>query len=681
MQNRYRVLKQLGQGGFGNTFEIDDGGKTKVLKVLTENNPKAVELFQQEAKVLSQLNSAGIPKVEADGYFTVLPKNSSVPLHCLVMEKIEGVNLEQWMEFRNYQTISETQALNWLKQIVEILALVHAKKYFHRDIKPQNIMLRPSGQLVLIDFGAVRQITTTILAGNSHTRIISQGYSPPEQQNGYSVQQSDFFALGRTFIFLLTGKEPQDKAIYDPLTNELNWRKYAVNISPLLADLIDNLIAPTANQRPENTRVILQRLKEIEQGLNQVHIFRNNTKIQSKNSASVTVAVSPGKPVTTTATKPTQKKQNPWQWLISLGVGCFAIAALNQPNNKIIVTTREDWDKLYKAEDLAKSPNVDNLLKAIRLAEAIQPESYVYQKSQELKSEFVRKMLKLAQEKMNEKDAYTALEIARRIPPNPELQAEVDDFIVLSEAKRFAFIGTVAGLEAAISLAQQIDASRDVYNEAQQLIARWQLELKEDAPYLYRAEQIVFYDEDIASLQKAITEASQIRSVRALYPEAQKKINNWTAKIQRIQDQSYLDQAKIIAESGDLNTAIWEAQKIASSGRALASEAQTAVDSWQEQQIRARENWRKAREVAVTGTPKDLAEAIRIADRVPKRNILRMDVNVGIDQWSQQILQMARSQSEFDIPKSIETARLIPRGSSAYRDAQIQIRTWKLREK
>jgi serine/threonine protein kinase len=477
LQNRYRVLKQLGQGGFGNTFEIDDGGKTKVLKVLTENNPKAVKLFQQEAKVLSQLNSAGIPKVEADGYFTVLPKNSSVPLHCLVMEKIEGVNLEQWMEIRNYQPITETQAIHWLKQIVEILALVHAQKYFHRDIKPQNIMLRPSGQLVLIDFGAVRQITTTILAGNSHTRIISQGYSPPEQQNGYSVQQSDFFALGRTFIFLLTGKEPQDKAIYDPLTNELNWRKYAVNISPVLADLIDNLIAPTANQRPENTRVILQRLKEIEQGLNQVHIVRNTTKIQSKNSASGTVAVSPGKPVTTTA-KPIQKKHKPWQWLISLGVGLFAIAALNQLNNKIIVEVREDRDKLYKAEDLAKSPNVDNLLKAIRLAEAIKPESYVYQESQKLKSEFVRKILKLAQEKMNEKDADTALEIARKTPPIAELQSEIDDFIVLGEAQRSAWIGTVAGLEAAISQAQQIDASRDVYNEAQQLIARWQLEIE-----------------------------------------------------------------------------------------------------------------------------------------------------------------------------------------------------------
>ncbi|MDP5016767.1 MAG: serine/threonine protein kinase [Dolichospermum sp.] len=355
LQNRYRVLKQIGQGGFGNTFEIDDIGKTKVLKVLTENNSKAVELFQQEAKVLSQLNNVGIPKVEADGYFTVLPKNSSVPLHCLVMEKIEGVNLEQWMEFRNYQTISEKEALNWLKQIVEILALVHAQKYFHRDIKPQNIMLRPSGQLVLIDFGAVRQITTTILGGNS------QGYSPPEQQNGYSVQQSDFFALGRTFIFLLTGKEPQDKAIYDPLTNELHWRKYAVNISPLLADLIDNLIALTANQRPENTRVIFQRLQEIEKALNQPHIFGNTTNIQSKNSSLPTVSVSPGKPVQPAA-KPTQKNRKRWKWLIGLGVGYFAIAALNQPNNKNIVVTEEKIPVV--------SPSISNSSPVIPISES-----------------------------------------------------------------------------------------------------------------------------------------------------------------------------------------------------------------------------------------------------------------------------------------------------------------------
>ena len=219
-------------------------------------------------------------------------------------------------------------------------------------------MLRPNGQLVLIDFGAVRQVTTTIVAGNSHTRIISQGYSPPEQQNGYSVQQSDFFALGRTFIFLLTGKEPQDKEIYDPLTNELHWRKSALNLSPLLADLIDHLIAPTANHRPQNTQVILQKLNDIEKALQMPRILWQQTKIQSTNgsksaassSSLATVSVGGAKSINASSSQ-TQKNQKLWQLLIGLGLGCFAvvIAAINQPNTKnpVSVSPVED-EKAYE---------------------------------------------------------------------------------------------------------------------------------------------------------------------------------------------------------------------------------------------------------------------------------------------------------------------------------------------
>ena len=397
--------------------------------------------------------------------------------------------------------------------------------------------------------------------------------------------------------------------------------------------------------------------------------------------------------------------------------------------NNIIVTAREDGDKLYKAEDLAKNRNVDSLLKAIKLARTIKPDSYLYQKAQELISGFARKMLKLAQAQMKERNADRALEIARQIPPIPELQAEVDDFMVLGEAQRSAFLGTVAGLETAISQAQQIDASRDVYNEAQKLIARWQLEIEdvarlekarnlasqgtvndltaaisevqlipgnnpratearqeigrwrgqvetiEDRPYLDRAEQIAI-SEDVSSLQTAIAELNQVRSGRALYPEARKKIRLWTAKIERIQDQPYLDQAKALADSGNLTNAISEAQKIASSGRALSDEAQSSIDGWQEQ-IRAKDSWQKAKQVAVTGTPEALSEAIQLANRVSSRNSLRLDVNIAIDQWSQQLLEMARSQSEVDVAKAIDTAKLIPRGSSAYTDSREQIRTWR----
>jgi hypothetical protein len=397
--------------------------------------------------------------------------------------------------------------------------------------------------------------------------------------------------------------------------------------------------------------------------------------------------------------------------------------------NRIIVTAREDGDKLYKAENLARGSVVDNVLKAIKLAASIKPDSYMYQKAQELIPQFGRKLLKLAQAKMEQRDADTALEIARQIPPIPALQSEIDDFLVLGEAQRSAFVGTVAGLQTAISQAQQIDASRDIYDKAQRLIALWQLEIEdvsrlekaralasqgtvndlsaaiseaqtipsgnpraqearqemgrwqaqvetiEDRPYLDRAEQIAVV-EDVSSLQAAINEASQIRSGRALYPEARRKIRQWTAKIQRIQDQPILDQARALADSGDLAGAISAARKLAASGRSLADEAQTALDGWQEE-INAKDNWNQAQQIAASGTPEALAQAIRLADRVSERNVLRMDVNVAIDQWSQQLLQMARSQSEVDLVSAIETAKLVPRSSSAYSDAQAQIRSWR----
>jgi hypothetical protein len=397
--------------------------------------------------------------------------------------------------------------------------------------------------------------------------------------------------------------------------------------------------------------------------------------------------------------------------------------------NRLIVSAREDGEKLAKANGLAEDSGVDNLLKAIKIAESIGQDSYVYQKAQATIPVFGRKMLALAQKKLDRRDADEALEIVGKIPASTGLRLEIEDFTAIADAQRNAWIGTVSGLETAIAQAQQIDPSRPVYDKAQKLIARWQLEIEdvanlekartlasqgtvsdlnaaiaqarlipvnnprgsearqamgrwraeaetiEDKPYLERAEQISFI-EDVNSLQAAIAEASQIRNGRALYPEARRKIRTWTAKIQRIQDQPYLDQARQIASSGDLASAIKAAEQIASSGRALSGEAQASIDDWRGQ-IRARQNWRQAREVALAGTPEALSEAIQLADRVPSRSLLRNDVNPAIDQWSQQLLDIARSQSESDITQGIETAKLIPQGSAAYSAAREQIRNWR----
>ncbi|MEA5513784.1 chromosome segregation ATPase [Nodularia sp. UHCC 0506] len=396
--------------------------------------------------------------------------------------------------------------------------------------------------------------------------------------------------------------------------------------------------------------------------------------------------------------------------------------------NNLINSAREDGDKLANAERLANSKVVNNLLEAIKISESITSESYLYEKAQDLIPEIGRKMLDLAQASLDKRDANTALDIARQIPNNARLQAEVEDFMVLTDAQKSAWIGTVYGLETAIFQAQQVDVSRPIYGEAQQLIARWQLEIEdvarlekarslasqgtieyltaaisevqmissnnprasearkeinrwrnqvetiEDRPTLERAQQLAWLN-DMNSLQAAISEAQQIRRGRALYSEAQRKIRTWTATVQRMQDQPYLDQARMLAQSGDFVGAINTIQPIVSSGRSLAGEARRAIDDWQGQ-IRARENWSRATQVATASTPEALSQAIGLADRVPRNSTLRMDANIAINQWSQQLLDIARSQGSVNIPRAIETAKLIPPSSSVYSTAQQQIQNW-----
>ncbi len=270
LNGQYRVSRLLSDTtGFGVVYEAFEGFTAKILKVLQEkwnNDPKAVELFKREYDVLLELsrqNVTGVPR--ADAYFQYSTREGKI-LHCLVMEKVEGINLEQWL--KQYDKLSQKRAFKWLREITLILDKIHQQNWLHRDIKPPNIMLRNSGELVLIDFGTAREETQTYhqkVKGQQVTGITSAGYTPNEQQHGQAVIQSDFHALGRTFVHLLTGKHPLE--IYDPINDVLPWREETENIHPLLLDFIDELMGRLPKNRPANTRVILQRLDQIERQL------------------------------------------------------------------------------------------------------------------------------------------------------------------------------------------------------------------------------------------------------------------------------------------------------------------------------------------------------------------------------------------------------------------------------
>ncbi|MCM1981852.1 protein kinase domain-containing protein [Lyngbya confervoides] len=268
LAGQYRVLGELGSGGFGKTYEIsaDPSALPKVLKVLINPMPKAVELFKREAEVLALLRHPGIPHVDAGEYFVFWPRGSEDPLHCLIMEKIEGLNLQDYMHQRGNRPVQQKLVLEWLIEVVKILDIVHSQHFFHRDIKPSNIMLRNDGHLALIDFGTAREVTGTYVAkqeAGGVTGIISTGYTPPEQLNGQAVQQSDFYALGRTMVYLLTAQEPSD--IYQPTTDEFPWDTHAPHIHPDFADLLNQMMTRIPKYRPPNTGSLLDSLMRIRQ--------------------------------------------------------------------------------------------------------------------------------------------------------------------------------------------------------------------------------------------------------------------------------------------------------------------------------------------------------------------------------------------------------------------------------
>lgn len=170
VNQQYKLISLLGEGSFGDVWEVEDiknPDTPKVLKILKikefqfkQYQNKIISLFEQEAEVLKNLNYQGIPKCY--DYFTLKEKNLHNPLHCLILEKVDGENLKKWLE--KYQKITDlTIAINWLKHLTEIIAVIHQEKLIHRDIKPENIILKSDGTLVLIDFGSVRQITATYL--------------------------------------------------------------------------------------------------------------------------------------------------------------------------------------------------------------------------------------------------------------------------------------------------------------------------------------------------------------------------------------------------------------------------------------------------------------------------------------------------------------------------------------
>ncbi|MDB9402379.1 serine/threonine-protein kinase [Microcystis aeruginosa CS-567/02-A1] len=271
VDNRYRIIRQLGQGGFGRTYLAEDNHKSQQTCVLKEFAPqvqaqqdldKAKELFEREANVLKTLQHPQIPRFHASLQVQIGSKD----FFFLVQDYIDGINYDQLLEQRQSQgtAFSEGEIITLLQQILPVLSYIHSGDVVHRDISPDNLIWRRSDHMpMLIDFGGVKQLPAaqgfwlTHLGGNN-TLLGKKGYAPEEQlRQGKVFFNSDLYSLAVTVLVLLTGKEPQK--LYDSYQGIWDWGK-EIRVSSNFESVLKKMLAYKPSDRYERADQILQDL-------------------------------------------------------------------------------------------------------------------------------------------------------------------------------------------------------------------------------------------------------------------------------------------------------------------------------------------------------------------------------------------------------------------------------------
>lgn len=208
LQGRYRIIRQLGQGGMGAVYEAVDQrlDTTVALKETLFADERLRKQFEREARLLARLHHPALPRVsdhfsEADGQF-------------LVMQFIPGDDLSEMMTRKN-GPFPVDQVLTWADQLLDALDYLHTQdpQIVHRDIKPQNLKLTSRGQIILLDFGLAKGQAGEISRVTTSASIFgyTPNYAPLEQIQGLGTDsRSDLYALGATLYHLMTGVKPPD---------------------------------------------------------------------------------------------------------------------------------------------------------------------------------------------------------------------------------------------------------------------------------------------------------------------------------------------------------------------------------------------------------------------------------------------------------------------------------------
>lgn len=278
---RYTLLGILGEGSMGRTYLADDAetGTRVALKELYPSRlatMKDLELFNREAEILQKLSHPRIPR-----YVHAFDDGEGEAMrYYLAQEFVEGDTLRARIDAADSRWTEQSVA-QIARKLLAILDYMHGcdPKVVHRDIKPDNIMIREDDQNpTLVDFGAVREVVRLTMGGGS-TIIGTYGYMPPEQLMGRAIPASDLYSIGITLLELLTRQTPQDLHGQDA-----QRLIAAANVSEEFRRILGRLCSPALDERYETAQQVLGDLDALQGGGSLVHAARIETDMEKKEA-------------------------------------------------------------------------------------------------------------------------------------------------------------------------------------------------------------------------------------------------------------------------------------------------------------------------------------------------------------------------------------------------------------
>lgn len=255
IDGKYEILKEIGRGGMSIVYLAMDKRLNKqwaVKEIRKRGNGKNDEIVVNsllaEANLMKRLDHAALPRI-------VDIIDNGVTIY-VVMDYIEGESLDKILAAEGPQP--EDKVIEWAKQLCDALGYLHSQKkpIIYRDMKPANVMLKPEGNIKIIDFGIAREYKEQNLADT--TVLGTKGYAPPEQYSGQTDPRSDIFALGMTMHHLLTGVDPRNGEPYAPV------RQWNPDLSEGIEAIIDKCVQPAAENRYQNCSELLYDLEHPE---------------------------------------------------------------------------------------------------------------------------------------------------------------------------------------------------------------------------------------------------------------------------------------------------------------------------------------------------------------------------------------------------------------------------------